>query len=158
MSVVNRSHSGAVVACSSRTGVGGVNAFHACAIGMRNDSVAFGGLAVRGGTTRLKRTMTLRARNSHLGFVGYHVLNGRSAVCANTGFAHLCFGSYCVSNAASFVFNPSATLFRSYVVRDGHGSCMATTSAPGRTGCKCIFGRYGLATRPKISGICLNHP
>lgn len=155
---MNRDTRGAVVACSSRTGVGGVKAFHACAIGMSNGSVAFGSLAVRGGTTPLKRTITLRARNSQLVFVGYHFLKGRSAVCANSRKTQLLFAGYCVRNAASFVFKPSATLFRCYRLRDGHSSCVATTSAPRGVRFNCIFGGYGLATTPKIGGICLNHP
>lgn len=155
---MNRDTRNAVVACSSRTGVGGVNAFHACAVGMRKGSVAFGGLAVRGGTTPLKRTMTLRARNSELVFVRYHFLKGRSAVCANERKTHLLFADYCVRKAASFVFNPTATLFRHYAVRDGQGSCVATTSAPRGMTFNCMFGGYGLATTPKMAGICLKHP
>ncbi len=136
----------------------GVDASNSTSYCVCTPSLVYRGLAFRGATNEIKRTITYFITNSHIVFHGYHFLNGRSALCGFNGRYHRCFRSYCVRNAISFVFNSSATIFGHYAIRDLDGNCLATPSAPRSRTCKCIFVSYHLSTTSKMRGICLTHP
>lgn len=108
ISLVNRSKT--VLAGSSFTTGGGcfkrrVSASNSSAYCVCTPSFCTRGVAFRGDTNEIKRTITYFIDKSHTCFGGYHFLKGRSALCACNGSDHRFCSRYCVRNAISFVFN-----------------------------------------------------